>query len=90
VPDAVGEDEEVPARVQCLPLAKQFVSELGSEEARPAAGRPVEDEDRVANDTVLVFTGRPNGAVIQAEFGEQFSGSEPEVTYDEVARGGLG
>ena len=50
VTDAVGQDDVVPCRVERLPLAEEFARELGSEEACPAAGGPVQDQDRVADD----------------------------------------
>ena len=90
VADPVGKDEVIAARVQRLALAEQFARELGPEEARAAAGRPVKDEDRVVDPPVIAAPRSAEGSVMDAQLRQRFPGRESEVADDMVRRGRLG
>jgi hypothetical protein len=49
VADAIGEDDEVPGRVQQPALAEELAREVRSEEPAPAAGRAMKDEHGVGD-----------------------------------------
>src|SRR5690348_7606852 len=70
VADRVGQDEVVAAGVERLPLAEELAGELRPEEVRPAAGRPMEDQDRIADGPMPVPPRLTEGAIVEPELGQ--------------------
>src|SRR5262249_40019354 len=90
VAEVVGQDDEVTRRVERPAGAEQ----LGGEQvARPAladqtaplAAGAVQDEDGVADHSLLVPLGRAHGPVMDTHFRQLFAGRESEVPECDVA-----
>src|SRR5688500_7478225 len=84
MPDVVGQDDEVPGRVERLPRTKQLAGEVASRELAARAAGAVHDEHRVPDDSLGVLPGRAERAVVDPQLRQRLAGREPKVLDDEV------
>ena len=68
--DVVGQDDVVASGVQRLAGPEEFVGELRLRELLPGTAGAVQDEHRVGDLAAGIAMGRPDGGVVQTQFGE--------------------
>src|SRR4029077_18394989 len=88
--DSVGNHDVMADRVQKLARAEENAGEVIREERTAGSGRPVEDQDRVANGSGSVAPRLPEGAVVNFQLRQRLSAGEVKVPDHEIAGGGLG
>src|ERR1700680_4298000 len=76
VADAIGENDEIAARIERLAGAEQRAGEFRPNELRAASTRSVQDQDRVAHYPLRITLRRADGAVMKAELWQRLIGCE--------------
>src|SRR5256714_749799 len=85
VPNPVGQDDEIPRRVEQTAATEEHACELWSQERAPRPARAVHDEDGVAHHTSRVAHGSPDGRVVQLQFRQRLVAPETKIAYDVIA-----
>jgi len=90
VADAIGEDDEILACIEQLSGAKELAGELGADELRPAARGAVQNQNRIARDSLRVAPRLTERAVMDAQFRQRRAGGEFEILEHDIVLGRCG
>src|SRR5262249_10230004 len=85
VADPVGDDDVVPGRVEELTRAEEDPGEVLREEPPSGSGRPVQDEDGVADDSLRVLSRGAERPVVDPQLRQRLAAGEVEVLQDAIA-----
>ncbi len=83
--DAVAQDDVVTRRVQHAARPEQLAGKLRPQELGAAAAGAVRDQHGVVHHASRVALRRADGAVMNAQFGQFFTGRELEILEMEIA-----
>src|SRR5262245_22723353 len=84
--DVVGHDDVEFGGVERLAGPEQFACEDRVLKIRPAAGRSMQNQDGVANHTLLVALRLTQRAVMNLQLRQRLAGIEPKILDDEIPR----
>jgi len=84
VADTIRKHDEELRGIQRLPGAKELSGELWADELRAAAGRAVQNENRVAHHPFGIAPRLPERAVMDTQLRQRLARGEFEVSEDEV------
>src|ERR1700720_13942 len=90
VANAIGENDEIAARIERLAGAEQRSGEFRPNELRAASARSMQDEDRVAHYPLRIALRRADRAEMKAGLRQLLIGCEAKILDDEIALRGCG
>ena len=67
-----------------LAMAEKFAGEIFVEKPATVAGRAVENQHGVADDSACIALWRAERAIVHAKLGQRFAGMEMEIVDDEI------
>src|ERR1700722_12241755 len=85
VADTIRKNDEELRGIKWLPGAKELAGELRADELRAAAGRAVQNKNRIAHDPLGIAPRFAERAVMHVQLRQRLTGGESEVFEDELA-----
>src|ERR1051326_2134368 len=83
--DPIRQNQEIARGIQRLTCAEQHASKLRAEKLPPIAGRAVQNQHRIPYDPLCIALGSAQGAVMDAQFGQDLPGAKLEVFQYTIA-----
>src|ERR1700761_6735333 len=85
VTERIRQHDEIAGGIEELPRTKQLARKLRPYETSARTTRAVDDQHRIANNSMRVTLGLTEGMVVHADLGQGLAGGELEVVNDKVA-----